>query len=144
MEEDALDAWRNPEPGTDAIKNITGAIEEHVDYTDAAHDDIVDFITALKLANLKIGTPSRSTKTRTAVANATEESIIMPKIEERTLEPQPAPEPQAEPQTEPRFEPPKGAHYGAFMDSASIYENSYVVGNEISYYGCDTICSVNA
>ena len=132
LEDTVLDVWRADADDSTTIKRIASAIEKHVDYTNSDHDDLVDFLTHLKLAD--ISSQTKQVPVRQVELAIADPSTIMPRKES----PKPAPLRKRGSKPIPVNKP-----YASFMDSSSILENSYVIGNEISYYGCDSICSVN-
>ena len=136
LEDTILAVWRSEEDDRTTIKKIASAIEEHVDYSNSNHDDLVDFLPHLKLAD--ISPKKKERQIRDYGSYEKKPSEIMPQINPVT--PKPVRKPRNRPDSR---TPSKNQHYASFMDSSSILENSYIIGNEISYYGCDSICSVN-
>ena len=123
LEDDLLEEWRSAKGAGDAIQKITNVLSDHIDYAKPAHDDLADFATHLSLYSATKGPDSRGKlgsmthTTNTACDNGYA-------IESHTAT-------------------KKQPNYGSFMDMDNIFETTYLVGDEISYYGCDCIGSVN-
>ena len=63
LEDELLDVWREDKDPVHLLKDITSTLSGHLDFSNPAHDDMIDFATHLKLSEAFSGQTKKKSDT---------------------------------------------------------------------------------
>lgn len=117
LEKGVLKGWRSAKNTEEAIDTISDIIGSNITWENESHSDLGDFATHLKLHS----TAKRRNRGKDFKLNPSDSEVSTPSLKGRgTLSP-----------------------LQKSLSLNSVLETSYVVGDEMSYYGSDSIGCIN-